>query len=241
LGLVCYTPHSKGKEDVRVNNGLKQTLVGDYFERLAHQLLGGTLSRNEDGDLALPGLDAFVEIKGSGLDSSYGFRLSVPQIERCERIQAFPFERGYYALFAYRNKTKRVGGHKVTELAPHVTQRAVDKYLTGAVCWCAVVDMSVITRWKLGRPRSHKSIMGHPGAVTIDVRCHEVAHLVNSGFTAGLQGLALDPHEYAVLDGRIKVNAAAFELHVLLPNPDIGLVRSYFRRRGHRLVPAVHS
>jgi hypothetical protein len=99
----------------------RQNTVGRFFEVVGHELFGGELVRNGDGDICLWKSDTTVEIKSSGHQSSYGFRLDVGQIEHYERISNFPFSHAWYVFFAYRNRRRpRSGGKRVTELSVYI-------------------------------------------------------------------------------------------------------------------------
>ncbi|OHA93579.1 MAG: hypothetical protein A3H52_00695 [Candidatus Zambryskibacteria bacterium RIFCSPLOWO2_02_FULL_39_26] len=225
--------------------GDKQTFVGQFFEEVGHRILGGNLSRNEDGDICLWRTKTSVEAKSSGAHSSYGFRLSVDQIEHYQKISCFPFDRVWYLLFAYRNrKIKGKSGKYATELSEHINPISINRYLAESALWCVLLDISIISRWKDSRSHSTKSVMGHPGERTVDLKCHEVYHFANGGLSSGLKELGLDPDGFGVLTGRITTVVEPdllsyykikFPIIVVLPRQEISSVKRMFQRRGFRL------
>lgn len=224
--------------------GDKHTFVGQFFENVAHKVFGGDLSRDENGDICLWRTETTVEVKSSGLQSSYGFRLAVEQIEHYERVSVFPFSRSWYALFAYRNRRMRGDdGKQHTELSYHTSPRDINRYLANAVEWGLLVDLSIVSRWKEIMPRSTKSILGHPGAETIDLKCRDAHGFVNGGLVEGLEELDLNPANYGVLHGRIKAHLrldlfceefVSFPLTAILPSGELSRVQRMLYRRGFR-------
>ncbi len=225
--------------------GDKTTFVGQFFEAVGHHILGGDLSRNENGDICLWRTETAVEVKSSGVQSSYGFRLSVEQIEHYERVSVFPFSRAWYMFFAYRNHSRKNGGGKrASELSLHTTPAAIRAYLADAIVWCLLVDLSIITRWRETRPHSTKSILGHLGAETVDLKCPYVHEFVNGGLADGLKGLNLDPASYGTLFGNVKAtfqpdlfteHLVHFPMTAVLPSSEIRSVQRMLSRRGFRL------
>ncbi len=186
--------------------GQKTTYVGQFFEEVGHTIFGGELTRNADADICLFKSETVLEVKASGDKSSYGWRLSVNQIEHYERISSFPFSRAWYVLFAYRNRSVRNGknGKRRTELSGHTTSVSVNRYLSTSEIWCVVVDISLISRWKEVLPRSEKSILGHLGTETVDLKCSKVHSFMNGGFVPGLVELKLDPANFVRFSGEIE-------------------------------------
>ena len=226
--------------------GEKQNIVGKHFENLGHWLLGGELVRNEDGDICLDDHDTTVEVKSSCYESSYGFRLKVEQIDEYKKLSRFRFERAWYAFFAYRNRRLRRGevGDPTTELARHTSPAEVERYLAETLQWCLIVDLSVVERWKELLPHSTKSVPGHPGMETVDVKCEDVYPLANGGLYQGLKGLKLPTVEFGVLSGTIDGTMEAdlyreyrvkFPLTFVLPYQDMRWVQGMLRERGFPL------
>ncbi len=220
--------------------GLKHTIVGNFYEQVGHQILGGSLSRNDDGDICLWRLATSVEVKASGYKSSYGFRLSLEQIERYGKISRFPFDRAWYMFFAYRNnRGKR--GERSTELAQHTTAEAVRAYLASATMWGLIFDLSIVERWRKTRSVSSKSIMGHLGSQTIDVRCSEAYDFANDGLHFGLTQLGVNPIAFSTVTSRIKLSTTigdvtyrlAFPLRAVLPCAELPRLERLLRRRGY--------
>jgi len=224
--------------------GDKHTFVGQFFENVAHRVFGGDLSRDESGDICLWQTETTVEVKASGIQSSYGFRLAVEQIEHYERVSVFPFSRSWYALFAYRNRRLRgEDGKQHTELSYHTSPKDINRYLADAIEWGLLVDLSIVSGWKETKPRSTKSILGHPGAETIDLKCREAHAFMNGGLVDGLKTLDLNPTNYGVLHGRIKTSFqpdlfteafVSFPLTAILPSGELSRVQRMLYRRGFR-------
>ena len=225
--------------------GDKQTFVGQFFEEVGHRILGGDLSRDADGDICLWRTETTVEVKSSGDQSSYGFRLSLEQIESYERARIFPFNRAWYMLFAYRNHSQRSGkGKRVTEFSKHVTPLSINNYLANTVSWCLVVDLSIISRWKETRPVSTKSIIGHLGTKTVDLKCRDIHSFANGELSLGLKSLDLDPTKFGTLSGTIQTRVqpdlfseylVKFPMTAILPSAEISSVQRMLKRRGFRL------
>ncbi len=184
--------------------GSKNTYVGQFFEELTHRIIGGELLRDEHGDLTLWNESLVVEVKSSGYQSSYGFRLSTEQIEGYERMAAFPFDRAWYFLFSYDNPgEKGEDGKRRSALKPHIEAPDVHQYLAASVKWGLAVDISLIKAWKDVHPHSTKSVMGHLGVETVNLKCRDVYPLTNGGFKEGLRSLGLIPDEFTRLSGRV--------------------------------------
>jgi hypothetical protein len=188
-----------------MQSGSKQTLVGHFFERVCQQILGGDLCRNQDGDICLWDLETTVEVKSSGAGSSYGFRLDIKQIETYENLSKFPFTTALYALFSYTNKSVRVDGRRCTELSQHITAETVHSYLAKAVERCVIVDLSIVQRWNALFPKSRKSILGHLGTETVDIKCRSLDSFTVGPLGNQLRLLDLDPSEYRILAGNVSV------------------------------------
>lgn len=226
-------------------SGSKQTFVGRFFEEVAHNILGGELCRDGDGDICIWRQRTTVEVKSSYVKSSYGFRLATEQIAEYERLAAFPFDRSWYMFFAYRNnQVKDTSGKRRNELAQHKSPVAVDKYLAEAVEWGLLVDLSVVSRWAAARPHSEKSILGHPGAKTVDLKCKELYRLTNGGLHQELTKLGFPPGEFGTLSGTVFCNVSPdlfstypvrFPLRVVLPSTEVRGVQRMLRRRGFPL------
>jgi hypothetical protein len=184
--------------------GRKQTIVGDFFEKAIHSFIGGDLARNEEGDIVLREERTTIEVKSSGHQSWYGFRLEVDQIDRNRQLSFFPFDRALYFFVAYQNGRKSQKGKRRTELSRCTTLKTIHPYLATKVQWCAVVDLSIIERWRKFKPHSTKSVVGHLGRLeTVNIPCSEVAHLINGGFTEVLKSLKLQPKSYRVIRGNV--------------------------------------
>lgn len=220
-------------------SGYKQVIVGRYFEQLAQQVFGGELCRNENGDLCLWRHGTAVEIKGSGYQSQYGYRLDLPQIDRCKARVPFPFSRAWYALFAYDNP--RLPGTRSSKMAPHVTPESVSSYLSDSLSWCVVVDLSIVHAWKEVFPKSYTSILGHLGTPSIDILCPALSRYTGADLSSILQSLRLNPREYAILSGGVKVTAQwehvigrvlSFPMTAILPKADVRSFQRLMRRRG---------
>lgn len=220
--------------------GQKQPIVGDFFERLGHQIVGGELTRDETADICLWRRGVALEVKSSGYKSSYGFRLDIEQIEYYERASEFPFNRAWYLLFAYRNN-RATSGKRRTELAKYTATASIDRYLAGAIQWGVLIDLSIVRRWKETLPRSTKSVMGHLGTETIDLKCEMVHSFSNGGFAEGLKELGLKPAEFVRLSGMIKAElpgnlfAVEFPLTIIMPSDKADSVHRGFNRRGFSL------
>jgi len=186
--------------------GMKNFQVGQFFEDVGHALIGGELTRHEDGDIVLWDASATIEVKASGLQSSYGYRLDIDQIDRYGELSAFPFDRAWYMFFAYNNPSVRnEKGGRSSALSRHSDRVEVNRYLARAVSWFVLLDHSIVAQWRALRRVSTKSVMGHLGTKTVDVRCREVHSLANGGFATGLTELDLDPAQFAVMDSKVDI------------------------------------
>ena len=224
--------------------GQKQTITGQFFEWTGHSLLGGELTRNGDGDICLWRDETTVEIKSSYYTSQYGFRLSVSQIEDYKQRLLFPFNRAIYVLFAYRNNAVPVDGRRQSELAQHQNALDINRFLSETILWATVVDFSIVCRWLEKRAISTKSVPGHLGAETVNIRCGEIDNLVNGGFAEHLAGLELNPAKFGLLSGEAKllVKPDLFnQYHLTLPlravlaQEDIAWFKRHLRKRGVHL------
>ncbi len=186
-------------------NGSKQTVVGNFFERVCQGILGGELSCNKDGDLCLWDLDTTVEVKSSGAQSSYGFRLDVEQIKSYEKLTSFPFSSALYALFSYTNRSVKFEGRRCTELSQHITGESVERYLAKNIERCVIVDLSIVQRWNAMLPKSHKSILGHLGTETVDIKCRSLDGFASDRPVDQLRSLDLEPKQFAFLSGDINI------------------------------------
>jgi hypothetical protein len=228
-----------------VASGYKQVIVGDFFELLGHRIFGGELARDENGDICLWRQDQTIEIKSSGSQSSYGFRLSVQQIERYQQLVTFPFSRAFYVFFAYRNACRAdKRGRRRTELSGHRTAQKIHNYLAGSISWCVVVDFTIVSRWKEELPRSTTSILGHLGTETVNLKCKELLEYTNGGLWARLEALELQPGGFGVITGDVDMNLrpgslevrnSKFPLTAILPRAEIDRFQRRLRRRGFRL------
>ena len=226
--------------------GDKNTFVGQFYEHATHEILGGELTRNENGDICLWEMDTTVEVKGSGYQSSYGFRLSLNQIEHYERISVFPFDWGLYTFFSYNNSSKknRKTGKSSSGLSKHTEAPAVHRYLEASTLWCAVLDLSIVSRWKAVKTHSSMSILGHPGVPTVDIKCREVHEISHNWLVPKLKALELDPAEFSVLSGGVRVSfspdlfnhyALEFPFSAVILKSRARRVQCELRRRGFDL------
>jgi hypothetical protein len=184
----------------------KRTFVGRFAEEMLREIIGGELTRDEFGDLCIWDRERTVEIKSSSVPSSYGFRLSVEQINNGRRARNFPFQSVWYALFAYSNPNK-VGedGKKHTAMSPHKKEGDVRNFLAKSLRWCVIADLSIVERWEEKLPHSTKSLVGRgQGEETVDVKTRYLEHLSNGGLKSGLTELDLNPKGYSVLSGKIE-------------------------------------
>ncbi len=224
---------------------MKQIWVGQFFELLAHAMLGGELSRNDDGDVNDWRHSLSVEIKASGVQSSYGFRLDIEQMDRYLSLcQGFPFDRGWYGFYAYNNPSVRVGRKSSTALSKHKTERAVREYLTANIAWFVVVDLAVVSQWRALRPIATGSIKSHKDTETINVKCREIERLANGGFHEELTRYNLDPQGFEALSGHVRLDLRPtlferydlnFPVTAILPKEETGIARKMFKRRGLEL------
>ncbi|MEX0919344.1 MAG: hypothetical protein WDZ64_01170 [Parcubacteria group bacterium] len=224
--------------------GEKQTIVGQFFELAGHEIVGGELTRGDDGDICLWKENTTIEVKSSGRLSSYGFRLHTDQIEKYEKASVFPFDRAWYVFFAYRNRKVLKDGKRKMEFARHKTPIAINRYLASSVLWCTIVDFSIVRQWKEKKVVSTSSVPGHPGDKTVNVKCWEVDSLSNGGFAERLRELDLEPSRFATLAGTICLRMKPdlfnqyylkFPLNVILPKEETRWAQGVFRRRGIRL------
>jgi len=186
--------------------GLKNFYVGQFFEEVAHTIIGGEHIQAEEGDIVHWKSSTGFEVKASGLQSSYGYRLDIDQVDRYEELNAFLYDRMLYVFFAYNNPSVRnAKGGRSTMLSHHHESVGVNRYLAQAVSWCVIMDFSIVARWRALRRISTKSVMGHLGTKTVDIRCREVHGLANGGFSAGLTGLGLDPTTFVVMDSNVDI------------------------------------
>lgn len=226
--------------------GDKHTFVGQFFENVGHHILGGELSRDESGDLCLWRQETSVEVKGSGSQSSYGFRLSVEQIRHYQRIQFFPFSRVWYMFFAYTNKSKRnkQNGSKESQLSKHSDPWSINTYLAKSLEWCLLVDLSIVSKWEEKLPHSRKSVMGHRGMETVDLKPRYVYEFYNGGLETKLTDLELNPKYFGVIHGQIKTQVKidlfneheiAVPLTAIIPSCEVTSLQRRLRRRGYKL------
>lgn len=160
--------------------GYKNTYVGRFYEDLAKRFLGGKLTRNERGDLFIPEVGASVEVKASGERSNYGFRVCLDQLERyTQRLRSAESAHVWYVLCFYRNKDIRLaGGRKTTEFASHHTNRQVRSFLRQRTSDVFILDLSVVQHIALTTPASSKSIIGHLGRKTLDIKKKHLTSIV---------------------------------------------------------------
>lgn len=224
--------------------GHKQTIVGSFYERLAHNVFGGNLTQDTNGDVCLWRSETSIEVKASGFRSPYGFRLSVDQIEKYARLNGFPFRRIWYALFSYENRRQTRDGKRQTELAAHSEEVAVQRFLAEHTLWCLLVDFSVVKDWRETRPLSKKSILGHLGMETIDLPCKTFAPIFGEHPIAGFRVLNFAPSILGTLSGKATVameldlfttQEVQFPVMMVLPHEEISQVQRNLRRRGFRL------
>ncbi len=227
--------------------GDKHTFVGQYFETLAHSFLGGELTMDKRGDIFLPSPKISVEVKGSTYQSSYGFRLSVDQIESYEQeLSSGSSKRAWYMLFAYRNKSRMdpVLGRRATELSKHTTSSGVGGYLASSVMWCVLLDLSIVSQWKKMMPQQTKSIMGHLGMRTVDISCRDLEMIVFHGLHQHLGNFGLNPDNFNKLvgewglrghDGSPIPDSLLVPITAVVPSSDAKLLRKILVRRGFRM------
>lgn len=219
-----------------MNIGQKHTYVGQFFEEIGCTIMGGMLTRDERGDFFLPKSKTGIEVKGSTFQSSYGFRLSLQQIEQYEsRVLSHEVESCWYMLFAYRNRSLRIGeGNKrITELSQHRSSRSISAYLSSAVKWAVLVDMSIVSRWKETLPRQKKSIMGHLGMVTVDVKCSVLEEIVEKRLASHLVEIGLNPQDYRRLTFDVKgYSSAEFPVTAVLLVEQALTLRKILKSRG---------
>ncbi len=227
-----------------MNRGEKCTFVGNFVEQIIHAVIGGDITRDDDGDIVLWRNRTTIEVKASGQNSSYGFRLSVDQIKHYQVISSFPFDRSRYVLVAYRNGYIHEAGRRRTEFSTSVDRDSINLYLSRAILWAVVVDLSVVSAWVKTRKHSTKSIIGHRGMKTVDVKCSEVHALANGGFAKGLYACGLNPNKYGRLEGNFKVEIQpdlfnCYKLHfplvAVLPQTELVSFQRMMKRRGFSL------
>jgi hypothetical protein len=223
-----------------VVSGYKPIIVGRFFEQVAHELFGGELCRNENGDICLFREGITLEVKSSCIESQYGFRLELDQIEHYKSLIPFPFKCALYVLMSYDNP--RIS--KSTQLAPHVMPEAINAYLAHYISSCVAVELPIVAKWKEVLPISTKSLLGHLGTKTVDIKCPEVVKYVNGGLAGQLGSIGLDPNDYGLLTGRAQLNVGfdparkyrlAFPMHCILRKPGIRKLQLLLAGRGHRL------
>lgn len=200
--------------------GQKHTYVGQFFEEVGQAILGGLLTRDERGDVFLPGSKTAVEVKGSTFQSPYGFRLSLDQVASYERIYRSGLTRNsLYMLFAYRNRSvvNKEHGRRVSELSQHVRSEDVRAYLSSSVMWGSLVDLSIVIKWTQMLPRQTKSIMGHLGMATVDVGCSQLENVLNGNLYGHLRDLGLDPVDYRKVTFSPTVSVEGIESGIQFP------------------------
>jgi hypothetical protein len=152
-------------------------------------------------------------------------------------------------LFAYDNHLRRNGKkERKTDLSVHNTPVSIYHYLANAIQWCLLIDLSIISRWKETRPHSTKSIMGHLGTRTVNLKCREVHMFANGGLMAGLESLGFDPKRFATLTGVVKTTVQSdlfneypvqFPITAVLPLEEVLSAQRLLSRRGFHLKRAV--
>jgi len=226
--------------------GVKNYVVGQFFEIVAHKILGGEHTSNEDGDVCIYELETSVEVKSSGGESQYGWRVDVKQARRyVARSGGFPFSHTWYLFVRYSNPRERDDeGKRRSKLAKHDTYTAVHRYLAKNVTDCFLVDLSIVSRWVDSHQHSTTSILGHLGTPTIDLLCSEVAHFANGGLQEELTKLDLDPNDYGVLVGDLSVRFRSREvgrhqmrlaMTAILPTEEVQNTQQWFKWRGFDL------
>lgn len=226
--------------------GGKSNIVGNFFESVAHAMLGGELARNDDGDICLWRTSTTVEVKSSGTQSSYGFRLSLEQIEDYRRRLSFPFNRAWYTFFAYENRSLKHGdGGRRTELSLCTNVEDINAFLVEKVRWCLLIDFSIVERLRDVLPTSERSILGHAGAQTVDIPCKRAYGFTNGALRQELENLTLQPAAFSTLYGRVKLRLSLdlfntdflvkFPFTAVLPNDSVRSAQHMLRRRGFLL------
>lgn len=217
--------------------GSKQNIVGQFFEALALNLLGGERPNEGCGDVHIWGQETLVEVKSSGDPSSYGFRLMLSQIDEYQIIlkAGFPFRRVWYSFFAYSNgRLPTLDGSRRTMLSQYTDSASVQEYLSRSVKWGLVVDFEVVRRWQETLRHSSMSILGHPGMKTVDIYHKRIQRFLNGDARAAITELGLDPSVYRsiarVVVGRVRTATgtykSSFPLTVLLPRDEMRTARA---------------
>lgn len=191
--------------------GIKQNWVGGFFESLAHSLVGGERIRDYCGDVCLWEHETLIEVKSSGDQSSYGFRLRLSQIDEYRVIEdaGWPCRRVWYGFFSYQNgRLPTTDGSRRTMLSSHLTPGAVAKYLSQWSEWGLVTSFSVVKRWQETVRHSSMSILGHPGMKTVDIHYKRIKPLVNGGARESLESLGLDSGAYRILTAPVSVSVS---------------------------------
>lgn len=219
--------------------GQRQVVVGHFFEQVAHTVFGGELCRNDDGDICIWKTGTTIEVKSSYLQSSYGIRCDLDQMEKYKRRLPFPFSHAYYVFFGYDNPRNK--STKSNTMAVHKTESAISKYLAKSVRWCLVFDYSIVRRWKEVIETSDRSILGHKGTLSVDLKWQELLVYANGGLGHKLRLLGLDPEDYTVLSGQTQIRKefdlfgrkpVSFEIKVVLPRKDASKFQKRMKRRG---------
>ncbi|HEY0221045.1 MAG TPA: hypothetical protein VGC58_02370 [Candidatus Paceibacterota bacterium] len=219
--------------------------MGNFFEEVTRGVLGGQISRNDDGDVTLWRQSTTIEVKSSGIQSSYGFRLSIDQIKLYRSLLGFPFDNALYTFFSYRNRSLREGdGKRHTELSHFNDPLSINSYLAESILWCVVVDFSVIRGWEKFLPHSTNSVMGHLGCETVNVKTASVHALANGGFKEGLESLSLNPDKFRKVSGvvytRLRLDLfreydLRFPITAILLKENSEVFQRMLRRRGFSL------
>lgn len=218
--------------------GQKNPIVGRFWERVGHKIIGGELERNANGDICRWDKSLTVEVKSSGHASHYGFRIDLGQLEKNEQLNSFLFSRKWYMFFVYRNKSVRKNGHR-SEMAPYVSPSEIRRYLARRAMHCLVLDLSIIQRVREFYPHSTMSVLGHPGTPTVDLVWRRAYTFTNGGVREELLKLGLEPQDYGILRGQVRVSIreederhrVRMPLAVVVPRAQKRFARKLFSER----------
>lgn len=232
---------------ITLKAGSKNTYVGEFFEMVGHRLVGGELTRDDDGDICLADCSTTIDVKSTSNPSSYGFRLSVEQIRDYESRATFPFDRAWYMFFSYRNRKLRKTGeqHGTTEMSPCIARDEIHAFLNEHIEWCLIADLSIVQGWRDTLPHSDKSVIGRPGLETVDVKPAVAYSLTNGGLKEGLEAINIDPSLFAAFSFGARVHLkpdlfsdyySSFPVRVVVPSSEARFTKKVFTRRGFDLV-----
>ncbi len=229
--------------------GYKNTFVGNFFERVMADMTGGNSRKDGSGDVFLKESRTSIEVKASGSQSAYDFRISPTQLEDYrQRICAGQSKSVWYALFWYTNRALRnpETGVRRTELSEYNDPKSINPFLAKRADWCLVVDITLIEAWHQMIPYSNKSLIGHLGRRTIDLKRRYLTDFLQNRTASGLKELGLDAEDYSFLSGGINRPISAepfgtyqvnFPVYTVLQKVDAQKTRKRFSSRGIVLRP----